>query len=432
MVKFHWNSVYYLELGWRHLKKRRWLGSLMILAIGIGIATCMTTLTVRHVLARDPLPNKGTLVVHVQIERRTGEPIGQEPLDTISYQDAQMLLIDKHALRQTATGASEMTIYPETGAPYIVGIRLATADFFRMFRAPWLYGTSWGTDGDEEHQKAIVLSAPLSERLFGVNNPVGKIIKFGTGSFRVVGVLQDWRPAPRFYDLSKGTYIRPEEAYIPLTTGIDIHLPPRGSMTCWGPISDPTHLASAPCAWLQYWAELNRSDRSSYYDYVGDRTATSSSGGPSHPSIRVRTVTEWLAFKHVIPEDANLQLILAAIFLTICIVNAGGLIMAGFVHRTNEIAIRRALGATRRDIYLQVTTEVATIGALGGVVGILLSLGGLALVKREPVAYADLASMDLQMLLVALLLPFPLTLAMAAWPAWRACNVPPSLYLKAE
>jgi putative ABC transport system permease protein len=54
---------------------------------------------------------------------------------------------------------------------------------------------------------------------------------------------------------------------------------------------------------------------------------------------------------------------------------------ATVTERTREVGIRRAIGATKRDILLQFMTESVLLSFIGGLVGLLLSAGIVALVR---------------------------------------------------
>jgi hypothetical protein len=55
----------------------------------------------------------------------------------------------------------------------------------------------------------------------------------------------------------------------------------------------------------------------------------------------------------VVPGDVRLQMWLAFGFLRVCLVNTVGLLLAKFLRRSGEIGVRRALGASRAEIFLQ-------------------------------------------------------------------------------
>ncbi|HXD37659.1 MAG TPA: FtsX-like permease family protein [Rhodanobacter sp.] len=112
-------------------------------------------------------------------------------------------------------------------------------------------------------------------------------------------------------------------------------------------------------------------------------------------------------------------------------VNIVALLLAKFLRRSGEISVRRALGAKRRDIFLQLGIESAAIGVAGGVLGLLIAQLGLWSIRQRPDDYAHLAQMDMPMLLGTFALAVAASLLAGLLPAWRACRVTPALQLKA-
>src|SRR3546814_20879913 len=51
---------------------------------------------------------------------------------------------------------------------------------------------------------------------------------------RIVGVLDEWRPTPRFYDMNSDRFGDLEQAFIPFSTSRDLSMGRNGSMGCWG------------------------------------------------------------------------------------------------------------------------------------------------------------------------------------------------------
>jgi len=141
-------------------------------------------------------------------------------------------------------------------------------------------------------------------------------------------------------------------------------------------------------------------------------------------------VMQWLDFRQVVPGDVRLQTWLAFGFLLVCLVNTVGLMLAKFLRRSGEIGVRRALGAARRSVFMQLLVEAGIVGVAGGAFGLLLALVGLWLVRRQPADYAKLAYLDPTMLLVTFALAVGATLLAGLLPAWRACRVAPALQLK--
>jgi putative ABC transport system permease protein len=117
-------------------------------------------------------------------------------------------------------------------------------------------------------------------------------------------------------------------------------------------------------------------------------------------------------------------------FLLVCLINTTGLLMAKFLQRGGEVSVRRALGASRRQIFQQCLVETGTIGVAGGLLGLLLAWAGLWGIRHTPAEYADLAHLDLGMLAATFALSIGASLFAGLLPAWRACHIPPALKLK--
>jgi putative ABC transport system permease protein len=134
----------------------------------------------------------------------------------------------------------------------------------------------------------------------------------------------------------------------------------------------------------------------------------------------------------VVGNDSKLQAWLAFGFLVLCLVNTIGLLLAKFSARAGEIGVRRALGATRPEIFRQFLTEAAVIGLVGGGIGLLLSFGGLWLISLQSEEMALVAKMDWAMLATTLCLSLGASILAGLLPTWRACQVTPALQLKTQ
>jgi len=120
-------------------------------------------------------------------------------------------------------------------------------------------------------------------------------------------------------------------------------------------------------------------------------------------------------------------------FLLVCLVNAIGLMLARFSSRSAEFGVRRALGASRRDVFLQCLAETSVIGAVGGLVGLGLTALGVAgersLLPQQVVAVVRL---EADMVFVTVALAIVATVCSGLYPTWRASRVQPAWQLKAQ
>ncbi|HEX4511511.1 MAG TPA: ABC transporter permease, partial [Burkholderiaceae bacterium] len=393
---------YYFELAWRALRRQRALTALMVLALGLGIGACMTTLTVYHVLSGDPIPSKSDRLFDVELDAasRLGWEPGQEPGLQLTRLDAEELLRQHRAVRQVMMSGGNLPVMPETPGvkPVYVPARLASADFFAMFDAPFLRGGGWDAAADAAQARVAVIARELAEHLFGSTDVVGRDIVLRGQHFRVIGVLDTWHPSPHYYDLTMGTYAQQEQVYLPFSTALAMKFGSSGNMNCWGsPAAGDARSVGAPCAWIQYWVELARpADAAAFRQYLVRYSEDQARAGRFErpPNARLRNVMDWLVQRKALPGDVTLQVWLAFGFLLVCIVNTVGLLLAKCLRRAPEIGVRRALGASRREIFAQFLVEAGAIGLAGGVLGLVLSWAGVWLVRQGTSDSAQWVHMD--------------------------------------
>ncbi|WHZ19057.1 MAG: ABC transporter, ATP-binding protein [Rhodanobacteraceae bacterium] len=433
--------AYYVDLALRSLKRNKVLTALMVLAIAVGIGASMTTLTVLHVLSGDPLPGKSSLLYYPQIDPQDARGMmpGTLPPEQLTLIDGMNLLRAKRADRQALMFGGAVPIQPASSTvdPFYVEARFTTADFFAMFDAPFLYGHGWTGADDEAHARDVVITRQLNDKLFNGADSVGRTLRIGDSTFRIVGVLDTWRPNPHFYDLNTGTYNYYEQVFLPLQTALDQHFAHNGSNDCWGNGTGGAGdiYPSATCVWLQFWVELDSPAKAAAYKqflihYSEEQKALGRF--VRAPNVRLDNLMQWLNYNGVVPDDVRLQAWLAFGFLLVCLLNTVGLMLAKFLRRSGELSVRRALGASRRALFAQLLTESGVVGLAGGIGGLLLAMLGLWMVQHRSVDYASLAHLDPEMLLVTFALAIGASLLAGVFPAWRACSVSPALLIKSN
>lgn len=120
-----------------------------------------------------------------------------------------------------------------------------------------------------------------------------------------------------------------------------------------------------------------------------------------------------------------------ALILLLGAIGVANVVLMSVTARTFEFGLRRALGCKRRAVFAQVFLEAALVCAASGLLGFLLGAAGVALIGKVelPEGFAaPRAELGAAWLPGALL--FSVSLAAAAWPAWRAARLAPSLALR--
>jgi putative ABC transport system permease protein len=437
-----------LRIAWKSLKRNALLTALIISGIALGIGASTTFAAVRHAFARHPIPQKADTLHYVRLD--SWDPLKPYPGDDptrpptqITYRDMVGVMASKIPQRQTGMAKSSQYVYPDpkVGRPFRENVRLVFADFFPMFDVPFRYGTGWDRQADAGPEPVVVLASEMNDKLFGGSNSVGKTVRIANRDFRVVGVMGPWKPNVKYYDLTQNAIAEPEKIYMPFNHLKPMQLQPSGNRDGWGPspsVSGFEGLLVSETCWIQMWVELPDGKAvNDYRDFLTAYVMEQKRTGrfPRPLNNRLSTVKEWMEEQKVVPPQANTMLIVSLLFLAVCAVNLVGLLLGKFLARAPEVSVRRALGATRGDIFLQHVIECEVIGIMGGAVGLLLALGGLAALNvwvKTTATRTDFFQLDGPMILLGIGLSLAAGLAAGLYPAWRTCRIPPAVHLKVQ
>jgi putative ABC transport system permease protein len=438
---------YYVDLAVRSLKRSRGLTALMILIIGFGVAASMTSYSVFRAVSGDPIPWKSSKLFVPQIELwgpkgHGGDGDDGEPEAAMDYPDAMALMRDHRAKYQSAMYMITPSVVPSQAGMHPINVtgHAVYNEFFPMTDAPFKYGNGWSAAEDEQRAAVAVIGDKLNQKLFGGANSVGKTINVDGKDYRVVGVLEKWSPQPRFYDIwnTGGFSSGADDVFIPFQRAIDANMPNDGNTNC-----DETPAQSgfkgmqlSSCLWIAYMVQLDDAAAVNAYKQYLDGYAREQqrSGRFTWPANnRLRDLPAWLEARHVVPTDTKISLLVAIGLLVVCLVNTAGLLLAKFLRRSGEIGVRRALGAPRSAIYAQFLIEAGIVGLSGGVLGVLLTgLGIHGVGWVLPKDIANLARLDVSLLLLTLMVAVIATVLAGVYPTFRASRVQPAWQLKSN
>src|SRR5947208_1737852 len=305
-----------------------------------------------------------------------------------------------------AEGQAPLT--PEQGMGGMGGWRSVTPDYFSVLGIPLVRGRAFTEEDRRAEPKATILNQALAQRLFPGENPLGKTIRIGGSdeprldpvTFTVVGVTSDTqnqglggKPGPEYYVVRRHT--------------------PDDVIFRYGPDSQRISIAVRSMLDPQTVAQETR-------DAVAQLD-------PTLP-IQSATLTQTVSTLAARPRfSAALLTLFAIVGLLLAAAGIYGVVSLLVAQRTQEIAIRMALGAAPGSVMRMMVVQVAAYIALGALCGIFSSLLSARWVRALlfricPQDPLTLAGADVALLAVALL---------AAWvPARRAANVDPMVALR--
>ena len=435
--------AYQIRIALKSLRRNPALSVLMVCAIGLGIAVSSAFITTYYLMAGDPIPDKSDQLFYVEID--TWDPDSpfdddypERPPNQVSYRDLRAIMESDIPTYQSGMFKSSLTIQPEgeNESPYRASSRLCFAGFFPMFEVTFEFGGPWGASVDENLEPVVVINGETNRRLFGGEDSVGRELRINNRNFTVVGVIGDWRPDVKFYDLNNNPFGEPEEIFIPFNFLESMEIASSGNDWNWKTYAGDTYqdFLESESVWIQMWAQLdNRKQKQAYLAFLDayalELKKLGRHGRPVNNALL--SVTEYMKTEEVVQDEAKMLLIISILFLIVCSVNLIGILLGKFLGRAPEIGVRRALGASRLSVFLQHIVECEVVGLLGGALGLVLSWVALQLINR---LFDNLLAfhLDLTMVLAAFMLSLFAGLIAGLYPAWRICRVAPATYLKLQ
>ncbi len=247
-------------------------------------------------------------------------------------------------------GQEWLTYRNEEKKTFVYG---CNADFLEIYKIAKISSGRFFTDDEEASlSKVTVIGNKLADKFFERTNPLGKKIKIKGQNFKVIGVM-DVEGLSSFGGIDSADF-----AYIPLETalkeviGIDY-------------LSEIVLLVKDPSYFAQATEEISRMLRRNHN--ITD---------PDKDDFQIMTMTEILESVNDVTVALNLLLgFLAAISLVVGGVGIMNIMFVSVSERTHEIGLRKALGATSKNILLQFLIESIIITGLGGLIGIIIGVG---------------------------------------------------------
>jgi len=257
----------------------------------------------------------------------------------------------------------------------------------------------------ERNDRVAVLGADLAERLFGTTNPLGARLRLKNVAFEVVGVLE-----------AKGAFLgnnQDDAIVVPLTTmanRIVGRTSPYGTEISFVAISARDE-ASVGATRFQVTNLLRLRHKISGED-----------------DFTVQTQRDLLAIVGTVSGGLTVLLgAVAGISLLVGGIGIMNIMIVSVTERTQEIGIRKALGASRRDILTQFLIEAVIISALGGLAGTALGLGITTLVALLTPLKASVSPLTV---LIAVGVSAGIGLFFGVVPARRAAQLDPIVALR--
>ncbi len=246
-----------------------------------------------------------------------------------------------------------------------------------------------------------------AEDLFDKENPIGKEINIEGEIFTVIGVLDKQKRA-----FGSGKNPDDNSAYMPLSTFNKLH-PEIKDVWISVKYDDPKYKALVE----DEIRELLRRRRKVHVQQDDNFEIFS----PDSITRLWNQITSGLF---------GFMIAVSSVGLMVGGVGVMNIMLVSVTERTREIGVRKALGATKKNILLQFTLEAMTLCALGGVIGVLI---GAMVTLAVRLAVSSLpASMSTLWAAIGFGVSCAIGLIFGIYPAWKAANLDPIEALRYE
>lgn len=264
---------------------------------------------------------------------------------------------------------------------------------------------------DDVRQKArvVVLGSEVKEDLFGLSDAVGQVVRIKDQSFRVIGVFPD----------SGSSILSVNETVLAPYTTIQQY------------ITGTTHFNS-----VMVQAESESIVPRVVHDIEATLRESHNITDPDNDDFNVSTPEEAAEIVGTITTVLTALLgSVAGISLVVGGIGIMNIMLVSVSERTREIGLRKALGATDRDILTQFLFESVMLTAFGGVIGIILGAlisYGASLILSSTVAEDWTFAFPISAAVLGLGVSGFIGLVFGIYPAKRAASKSPMEALRYE
>ena len=356
----------YLKQAWQMLKEDKVISIITILGTALAITMTMVIILTQRIKTTNigPEVNRERTMYIQYYKEKNDYSVNINPVSISNYKQ----YLNQLTVPEKVSLISKGQIYvclEGSDVYYKADIRYTDATYWNIYSFSFLTGKPFSVEEFQSGVSVVVISQSIAQKLFnGTNEALGKTLILNKKPYKVIGIVKD------VSTLCNKAYA---QIWIPYTSDSQYNDPNTNSY-------EVVVLAKNKSDFSKIKTEVRRSEMANNPER--NNKEVSFIGPFSGEELLIKVGNMDNSDPDLLKGNLRYYLTLAVLLL-IPAINLSGFSMFKIISRTSEIGIRKAYGAGKKTILMQVLYENFLTSIIGGIIGLALSSVAVNLVKDK-------------------------------------------------
>lgn len=347
-----WGNAFILAI--RQICRNPMRSLLTVLGVVIGVAAVITMVTVGNgatQAVREQIESLGSNQLMIRPGQRMG-PGGASGAPTFKLEDIDAIANQIAGIKAVAPQRQQSMTVVAQGRNWSTQVIGSSNQYFVLDNRGLALGRYFEAQEEQSGAAVCIIGTTIQKEIFSSTNPVGQMLRTGNFSCRVVGVLESKGQAAIGGD-QDDLVVMPIKTFQRRVSG---NTRVSAILVSVDTQIDRSMLTESLRALMRERRSLSDTDEDNFMILDTEELAR-----------RVSSTTEIMTM---------LLGAVAAVSLVVGGIGIMNIMLVSVTERTREIGVRLAIGALEREVLMQFLIEAVVLGAMGGILGVVIALIG--------------------------------------------------------